>query len=582
MNAEMKKKTEQSMKGIIRLGVALLMAMPPLALTGCSSAEDAADPVTPETPETPEMLKMTLSVENRQTRMIAHDDIDNSKGTFSYEWQVGDTLRLYDPATKKQGIVIATTAGNPATFEGTIASTDINDGDKVSLISSNCVINTADGTASVNIANQVGTLDQVTRHTMFYGTTKATKTGTEMTLGTCSLEQKMAILRMNCIFNSETYAKLAAFSMVDAAGAAVFSKEATCDLTTGDITKTSTLKPYVRATFNEIQQPAAITDHDGYYAAKVYLVVVPAALPAVTVNAFCSNTVTYNENMDLSSITLKPNDVQPVTVNYCKSTTKHENAISCPGFMFSLSPGVVIAYRNSIADAWQYKFGADQGDVRGMDTKQSDTYGIYFTWGSVNPMDVRHEVVEPKTIVDAVGYSPSTFQDVAAKCGDGKWRMPTSAEMTEISNAIKASHKYEGKFKDGGDVNGVFVGTNTQPTQADQNNYFFFPYTGDLHYTGNKNPVAMTDGKNILYFATPPLYSKETVADTDNRNISLWCGSDGTEALDATKAKSGFYMAYRLQYNFAAEKNPTAYPLITNGVETRQAGYGRVIRGVRY
>ena len=250
MNAEMKKKPEQSMKGIIRLGVALLMAMPPLALTGCSSAEDAADPVTPVTPETPEMLKMTLSVENRQTRMIAHDDIDNSKGTFSYEWQVGDTLRLYDPATKKQGIVIATTAGNPATFEGTIASTDINDGDKVSLISSNCTIDTQNGTASVNIANQVGTLDQVTRHTMFYGTTTATKTGTEMTLGTCTLEQKMAILRMNCIFNSDTYAKLAAFSMVDAAGTSVFSKEATCDLTTGAITKTSTLKPYVRATFN--------------------------------------------------------------------------------------------------------------------------------------------------------------------------------------------------------------------------------------------------------------------------------------------------------------------------------------------
>jgi hypothetical protein len=573
MNAEMKKKTEQRMKRIIRLGVALLMATPLLALTGCSSADDAVDPVTPETPK---MLKVTLSVDNQQTRMIANDDVDGA-GTFSYEWQKGDVLRIYDPTTKKQSTLTATTSGNPATFEGTVVSGDINNGDQVSLISSNCTIDTQNGTASVDISSQVGTLDQVTRHTMFYGTSKATISSEGINLGTCQLEQKMAILRMNCIFNSETYAKLAAFSIVEANKTAVFSKAATCNLTTGAITQTSDMKPYVRATFNEIQQPAAITGHDGYYSTKVYLVVVPDKFPTnVTVNAFCSNTVTYNDNMSFSDLTLKANDVQPITVNYCKSTTVHENAISCPGFMFSLSPGVVIAYRNSTADAWQYKFGADQGDVRGMDTQQSDTYGIYFTWGSVTPMDVRHTVVATSTTVDAVGYSPTTFQDVAAKCGDGKWRMPTSAEMTEILNAIVVANKVEGKFKDGGDVNGVFVGTNVQPSKEKQNNFFFFPYTGDLHYKGTTNPVTMTDGKNILYFATPPLYSKVTIDSIDNRNISLWCGKNGSEIYDAN---SKYYMAYRLQYNFNSKVNPNTYK---NDVSTRQAGYGRVIRGVRY
>jgi hypothetical protein len=91
MNAEMKKKTEQRMKRIIRLGVALLMATPLLALTGCSSADDAVDPVTPETPK---MLKVTLSVDNQQTRMIANDDVDGA-GTFSYEWQKGATYCAY-------------------------------------------------------------------------------------------------------------------------------------------------------------------------------------------------------------------------------------------------------------------------------------------------------------------------------------------------------------------------------------------------------------------------------------------------------------------------------------------------------
>jgi hypothetical protein len=557
------------MKKIIKFMIASMMSMPILALMGCSSAEDA---IVPEIPEASKMLKMTLNVENMKTRMVAIDEVD-SKSQFSYEWQVGDTLRIYDPTTKKQSILVATTSGNPATFEGNIPSTDINNGDEVSLISSNCVINTADGTASVNISNQIGTLSQVTRHTMFYGKTTATKTGDNITLGTCQLEQKMAILRMNCIFRTAdvNYSKLVAFSIVDSNGASVFSKEATCNLSTGNITKTSTLKSYVRATFNEVQQPTVVEGHADYSSAKVYLVVVPAAFPtSVTVNAFSTNAVTYNENMSFSSLTLNPNDVQPINVNYCKSTTAHEPAISCPGFMFSLSPGEVIAYRNSSSDPWQYKFASDQGDVRGMDTMQSDTYGIYFTWGSVNPMDVRHKVVATETIVNAVGYSPSTFQDVASRCGDGKWRMPTSDEMTEMLNSIKSANKYEGKFTDGGDVNGVFVGTNVQPTQAEQNNYFFFPYTGDLHYSGTSNPVTMNDGKNILYFATPPLYSKPTIAATDNRNISLWC-SDGTNIIS-----KGYNMAYRLQYNFSSND------VTINNVDTRQAGYGRIVRGVRY
>ena len=108
-------------------------------------------------------------------------------------------------------------------------------------------------------------------------------------------------------------------------------------------------------------------------------------------------------------------------------------------------------------------------------------------------------------------------------------------------------------------MRGRYVGTTAQPTIADQDRYFFFPYAGDLHNSSYSDNYKFTVNGNTFYYGTPAAYA---VGSTGG-NISIWTSTPDTDN-----------KAYRLQYNPASPS--------TSDVSSRVGTFGRVIRGVRY
>lgn len=577
-----------------KIFLTLIVSISVLSLSCCSSDENLVDTKTTENVNKIQ-VSFDADVESVSTRVLTTDGLDDTPPTFSSTWEEGDQLVAYDVNTKAQCILTASSSGKSVRFTGymePIKGADglegpaMHDKDQIALVSTNCSIDATNGTATLTMSNQKGTIKSIESKALLYGSTTAVVSGSSASLKSCTIQQKMAIIRLQCLFADKNAATLAAFSMTDESSATSlpFASSATCNLSKGTITydNASTHHNYLRATFDELQQPTEkIYDGKTYYLTNIYMVMAPTTLPSeLTMNAYSLGNITYKEKINLTNaVTLTSGDVQPVRINYLVGA-KTEPAISCPGFDFSLSPGQVIAYRDNETAPWQYKFASEQGGVIDIKTEtfnsyditnQCKTFGCYFTWGSVDPMDVLYTYKDntgKNQEHSAVGYDTKTFQDVASKCGDGKWRMPTKGEAELILAALVAGKQYEGYFQDGRMVYGRYVGTNTQPTKENQDHYFFFPYVGDLHYKDKKTEKAFTYNEITVYYGTPAAYLDNN---KDYHQISLWTSAYGTE-LDDNKTVTG---GYRLQYNPANSK-------ISSSVKPREVGYGRIIRGVRY
>lgn len=544
-------------------------------LSFCGCTKDSSI-IAPDTPSK-QLMKITLNASQptkAKQRITITDGIDTATPTFVSEWEKGDSMRVYDQSTHATGVLYAQSAGRSVEFDGTMSN--VNTGDVMTLVSGNATINTTDGTAAFDITHQKGSLNDLGEKGFFYGTTTATVADNQITLAACTVDKKLAIVRFACYFTDQAAATLAAFSASSAQ--ATINKLFSCNLTTGELTPTASTADddtYLRATFDNLQAPTAEV-HNGttYYVNHVYMTMLPGQFPAdLVVNAYSRGNITYKTALSLgSTLTLNAGDVQPINVNYTTSDVVTEPAISCPGFEFSMSPGLVYAYRNSTSDAWSYKFLPKQGDVATALSSQSDLGGCYFVWGSVDPTEVFHYY--NNTHINAVSHTTANFQDVSSLCGDHKWKMLTKVQAEALMAVLDKNNKTAGSYtftdENGTQqvVYGMYLGTSTQPSVANQDDYFFFPSTGDLynkHSTKQPSfPASGTfNGYKFLY-GTSPTYSDATA---QNRQISFWTSTYGS--------KTG--QAYRIQYNTV----PTTQ--IPNDVETtREVTFGRVVRGVRY
>lgn len=149
-----------------------------------------------------------------------------------------------------------------------------------------------------------------------------------------------------------------------------------------------------------------------------------------------------------------------------KPETKPEHAIDI-GLDFYVAASNARAIKQADG-TYMYTFAEEPGYYSGgiNGSAYDPSGGDYFAWNTLDP-----------TIEDVQQTSWEDARDVCRKIGDGQWFTPTQDQFTAIVDKGYCWSVYT--MKDGTQVKGVYFGTTTAPTQADQNKYAFLPGAGE-------------------------------------------------------------------------------------------------------
>lgn len=141
------------------------------------------------------------------------------------------------------------------------------------------------------------------------------------------------------------------------------------------------------------------------------------------------------------------------------SKVRPTHTIEVDGLNFYVADGNLMVTSNG-AGGYTYTFAGEQGSFGG-----SASSSDYFAWNTLLPDGGNGT----QTVWDDT-------RDACRKVGDGKWRTPTKEDF----EALIGTGYYYGTYNVSsvGNVNGVYLGTTSQPGSSSQNNFLFLPAAG--------------------------------------------------------------------------------------------------------
>lgn len=141
------------------------------------------------------------------------------------------------------------------------------------------------------------------------------------------------------------------------------------------------------------------------------------------------------------------------------SKVRPTHTIEVDGLNFYVADGNLMVTSNG-AGGYTYAFAGEQGSFGG-----SASSSDYFAWNTLLPDGGNGT----QTVWDDT-------RDACRKVGDGKWRTPTKEDF----EALIGTGYYYGTYNVSsvGNVNGVYLGTTSQPGSSSQNNFLFLPAAG--------------------------------------------------------------------------------------------------------
>lgn len=163
-----------------------------------------------------------------------------------------------------------------------------------------------------------------------------------------------------------------------------------------------------------------------------------------------------------------------VGTNYKVTVRAKKNYVIINGFNYKVALGNV----GKIGSI--YRFGVSQGE-----NSNNWNGGWFFNWGTADPLNY--------TVANT-----SYKEDVCKKVGS-QWRTPNKAEMTALVKCPRVWGMYRDPST--GNINGIYIGTSTVPTDERRDNYVFLPSTG--YRRAGKTTVAST-GITCEYWTSTP------------------------------------------------------------------------------
>jgi hypothetical protein len=532
-----------------------------IIFAGCSSTEEIIDNTKPETKvkthlvfnnvsKNPDMAKY---VERNKTRLTATDNTLATDGAFDYSWDTGDTLYVIKSDGSKAKIT-AKSSGTTVPFAG---DTDLSfsQGESVVLLTPTTNSTFSGTTANYEIFNGTGKLtDAVNRNPLFGTTTvKSVTTADNQTTVTINDATCNALFSIICLYiKSGTDAPnyIAASVM---ANDTIFPTRVSLNLSNnnGTLTNGGKLLYYVRGTMGATDGYfPTITNSGGQHLSKIYLCVAPGVkLQTMKVSAFQADKAYYKKGIAFSSeITFEKAKYYQVAADFSglteAGTTADEgivDAFTKPGMPYSLSPGLLHAYRSSTSDAWNYEYYKDQGYIKGY-AAQTPLSAEYFCWGQPDPMAVTHYTFAnwtgtdaptssdkdnnsystTRTLVNApslytalptlnsnvpgstnqtysgLGYGLTALTtegygiDPARMPDHGFFGSPNTTEANYLLKGLETAnywcvYKFQSTTYDQPLTWGFYLGTGTNPDPNGQDrfNHVFIPLTGDLSWKTN-------------------------------------------------------------------------------------------------
>lgn len=157
------------------------------------------------------------------------------------------------------------------------------------------------------------------------------------------------------------------------------------------------------------------------------------------------------------------------------------------GLPFIVAPGNLIA--TAEGNGYTYSFADEQGEYAGYNTRID-----YYSWNTLEPG------------VQVIKSAWEDSRDPCRKIGNGKWYTPSQEQMETLLSLPHMWGKYI--MQDGKEKWGCYIGINTQPAKAEQNNYIFLPGAGNIGVDGSWGLV----GSAGYYWTNTPVSSNSQEA----------------------------------------------------------------------
>lgn len=346
-------------------------------------------------------------------------------------------------------------------------------------------------------------------------------------------------------------------------------------------------------------------------ASKPLSAVEGGAVSKVSVRVFTDNNVyiTNEKEYTIKPELMNQGGVIPMTIDMSKDKVMRMDGITIPGLGVTFAPGIVHADKQEDG-SWQYGVYDNQGEYAGV-VHQSLDFGEYFVWGSKDPTECAHYELKDgvKTLISPINRYSMTFYDVAkevpvsfnGKTTTGIYRMPTKNEADRIfehatktqtgRDAAPAVNRYVGFYyynssnektrhmhpgataMDGYDSAslGIYIGSNTQPTIENQDQYLFLPAAKQL----DKSPTGTFEKEGGYTFAEkgylylPGADWLDSKAEYDKNDYIVKFSTNTSD-----KGTSG--TCYRLQ--FWINKNGSNHS--NNNVKNMETTFGRIVRPI--
>lgn len=157
------------------------------------------------------------------------------------------------------------------------------------------------------------------------------------------------------------------------------------------------------------------------------------------------------------------------------------------GLPFIVAPGNLTTA--PAGSGYTYSFATEQGEYAGNNTRID-----YFSWNTLEPG------------VQVIKSAWEDSRDPCRKIGNGKWYTPSPEQMETL---LSLPHMWGKYIMQGGKEKwGCYIGINTQPEKAAQNNYIFLPGAGNIGVDGKWGLV----GSAGYYWTNTPVSSNSQEA----------------------------------------------------------------------
>ncbi len=605
-------------------------------LSGCASDEMTVDGN--NTSESDSVRLVFNSVEknpgllSKSTRVVADDNSLETNGSFSYQWEKGDTLSVVRISDGKTVKITADNAGTTATFSGTVAWDDIAEGEEVALmhLTSN-VVSTSSG-IEIDLLDQTGLLEDTPKYNPLYGKTTISKVqmvdGVKTAyVNAVSVSAQFSVI--GCYIKTTKPIDFLACSINDMANGDLFNENIVLSYS-GEVTLSDAKRNHCRATIpkgNTLGRYPYRVNKDGtYYLTPVYFCVPP--ISDVTdktfdIKVFEKDSVDYKEIPVTASLvtSFEKSHFYRIGVDFTGNDVKKVGSITLPGMPFSFSSGLLYASRDNNTADWRYNYYTDQGAIKGV-TEQNDLFAEYFCWGDPDPMHVNHyyktglseapasdsDIINKGTKVTAPSKY-SVLPEITAECIADNTK--TYEEYGHNLNSLVGETYDATEKKYGIDVarlpdNGIFH----SPTLSEANQILKYLQGSDKENCAG-GYYSKTLGKTVYgtYIGTTTVPSQ---ADQDKYVFLVGAGdlnykSENNPVISYSNGTGYlYYYGTRASFNDASEtlhqvsywtdepgqknnNNESAHRLqykigcvSSNDTGTREIGYARVIRGVVY